>query len=156
MEIERKFLIAKLPSMEAAERVGIEQGYISVDPVIRIRRKWTDAGESYVLTVKGSGMVVRQEYELELSRAQYEGLKEKCVGERIVKTRYKYPLSDGLVAEVDVFDGTKKGLILAEVEFPDTQSMEHFQKPDWFGEEVSQDRRYHNSNMVLEGRNGEL
>ena len=66
MEIERKFLVEKLPELPAAEAIHIEQGYISTDPVIRIR-SWNNGEEHrYILTVKGGGMIVREEYELEL------------------------------------------------------------------------------------------
>ena len=148
MEIERKFLVEKLPELPAAEAIHIEQGYISTDPVIRIR-SWNNGEEQrYILTVKGGGMIVREEYELELTSRQFEGLKEKCSGRFIVKTRYVYPLENGLNAEVDVFGGTQQGLILAEVEFLSEDGMREFQKPEWFGEDVSQDPRYHNSNMT--------
>ena len=92
--------------------------------------------ESFVLTIKGGGMVMREEYELALSRAQFEGLRPKCTGRIIFERRYRYALPDGLVAEVE-------------------QSMLRFEKPDWFGEDVSQDIRYHNSYMSIERRNGE-
>ena len=151
MEIERKFLIEKLPEMEPVKVIHIEQGYISTDPVIRIRAQKVGEQESYVLTVKGGGMIKRIEYELDLTQKQFEGLKDKCVGQVIVKTRYKYPLENGLMAEVDVFEGAKAGLVLAEVEFPDEKTMSLFEKPDWFGEDVSRDIRYHNSYMSLEG-----
>ena len=148
MEIERKFLVEKLPELPAAEAIHIEQGYISTDPVIRIR-SWNNGEEQrYILTVKGGGMIVREEYELELTSRQFEGLKEICSGRFIVKTRYVYPLENGLKAEVDVFGGTQQGLILAEVEFLSEDGMREFQKPEWFGEDVSQDPRYHNSNMT--------
>ena len=93
-------------------------------------------------------MIVREEYELELTSRQFEGLKEKCSGQFIDKTRYIYPLENGLKAEVDVFGGAQQGLILAEVEFLSEDGMREFQKPEWFGEDVSQDPRYHNSNMT--------
>ncbi|MFR8089056.1 MAG: CYTH domain-containing protein [Lachnospirales bacterium] len=155
MEIERKFLVQKLPLEAPLGYVEMEQGYISTDPVIRIRRQKTGEEESFVLTIKGGGLVMREEYELALDRAQFEGLRSKCTGRIITKIRYRYALSDGLIAEVDVFGGEQQGLILAEVEFSDEQSMLRFKKPDWFGKDVSQDIRYHNSYMSMERRNGE-
>ena len=155
MEIERKYLIRELPPDMPESGSRIEQGYISTDPVIRIRRRTDGDSQQCVLTVKGSGMVVREEYELGLTVRQYEALRPKCTGRMIVKTRYLYPLSNGLRAEVDLFEGEQQGLVLAEVEFPDEDCMRCFQKPDWFGEEVSEDVRYHNSYMSMEGRTGE-
>lgn len=155
MEIERKYLVKELPRDMPESGSHIEQGYISTDPVIRIRRRTDGEKQQCVLTVKGSGMVIREEYELSLTARQYEELRKKCTGRMIVKTRYLYPLSDGLRAEIDLFEGEQQGLVLAEVEFSDEDCMRGFQKPDWFGEEVSEDVRYHNSYMSMEGRNGE-
>ena len=98
MEIERKFLVQKLPLEAPLGYVEMEQGYISTDPVIRIRRQKTGEEESFVLTIKGGGLVMREEYELALDRAQFEGLRSKCTGRIITKIRYRYALSDGLIA----------------------------------------------------------
>ncbi len=63
----------------------------------------------------------------------------------IEKNRYKIA-HDGLVWEVDEFRGVNEGLIVAEVEL---ESEEHvFTKPDWIGEEIVNDPRYYNSNLI--------
>ena len=175
MEIERKFLVRRLPEEPPVKAVIISQSYVSTDPVIRIRRtqllppkeaeivrrtggtvlaKENKAflqslpEPSYRLTLKGSGMVAREEYELSLGKSQYKALKRKREGQPIRKIRYNYPLENGLTAEVDVFGGHMKGLVMAEVEFPDLASSEAFVPPEWFGEEVSLDKRFHNSHMI--------
>ena len=38
---------------------------------------------------------------------------------------------------------------MAEVEFPSEKEAEEFTPPAWFGDEVTNDRRYHNSNMIF-------
>ena len=49
MEIERKYLVAKLPdNLEQYEHLEIEQAYLCTSPTLRIRRM----GDSYILTVK--------------------------------------------------------------------------------------------------------
>ena len=83
-----------------------------------------------MLTIKGGGMVMRK-YELALSRAQFEGLRPKCTG-RIISKNDTVALPDGLVAEVDVFAGEQRGLILAEVEFPDRQRVCCVSEASWF------------------------
>ena len=52
-----------------------------------------------------------------------------------------------ITIEFDVFEGKFAGLMLAEVEFSDETSANAFQAPEWFGEDVTYDRRYHNSNL---------
>ena len=83
MEIERKYLVEKLPEETPLGWVEIEQGYISTDPVIRVRRQKTEKEEEYILTIKGGGLVMREEYELALSREQYERLRLKCEGRNL-------------------------------------------------------------------------
>lgn len=147
MEIERKFLIAKenLPkNLQDYPHHAIEQGYLSSEPVVRIRRQ----GGQYWLTYKSKGLMVREEYNLPLTEASYLHLREKADGILIVKTRYRIPLPQGLTAELDVFHGKYEGLLLAEVEFDSEEAANRFTPPDWFGEDVTFSSLYHNSTMA--------
>lgn len=145
MEIERKFTISKLPEdLSGYPSHHIEQGYLSTSPVVRIRRQ----DEDYYLTYKGSGMMVRTEYNLPLTKEAYEHMKPKADGIIIAKKRYNIPLHPYTI-ELDVFEGDLEGLIIAEVEFPTTTEAEHFSPPDWFLEDVTFDEHYHNSYLAL-------
>lgn len=142
MEIERKFLIKKLPeNLDQYDYHLIEQGYLCTDPVVRIRRQDSD----YILTYKGSGMMSREEYNLPLTQTAYEHLKPKTDGNFISKKRYLIPIENSLTIELDVFAPPFAPLILAEVEFPDEESARSFLPPSWFSEDVTFDGRYHNS-----------
>lgn len=142
MEIERKFLIKKIPDhLEQYSFHTIEQGYLCTDPVVRIRRQ----DENYILTCKGKGMMTREECNLPMSKESYEHLKAKVEGNFISKKRYIIPIENHLNIELDIFAPPFSPLILAEVEFPDEQMASSFAPPDWFGEEVTYDKRYHNS-----------
>ena len=145
MEIERKYLIHKLPDhLEAYPHRTLEQAYLCTEPVVRVRRE----NDSYVLTYKSKGLLAREEYNLPLTKEAYEHLLSKADGIIITKTRYKKPISGtGLVIELDVFSGTYKGLMLAEVEFPDIEAAEHFVPPAWFGEDVTFSGKYQNSRL---------
>ena len=158
MEIERKYLVRELPTnLDSYPHVEIEQGYLCTSPTLRIPR----AGDAYILTVKekvrtDSSAIHNREEEFPLSAEKYELLKTKCEGRMVSKTRYRIDLrrseGDGLysnlVAELDIFHGHNDGLRLVEVEFPDTAAADSFVKPDWFGEDVSGDKRYRNSSLV--------
>lgn len=159
-EIERKYLLRNMPEhLDSYKHICIEQGYISTVPVIRIRKKISDAGESYVLTIKSSGMLSRQEYEMDITADEYGKLKNKVEGNIITKTRYIIPLS-GLnlenaswspVLELDVFQGAFDGLVMGEVEFPDEKTAASFGAAEFFSKifskEVTFDKRFHNSTM---------
>ena len=144
MEIEKKYLLKNLPDFAACQFHKIEQAYLCTDPVVRVRRE----DQTYYMTYKGRGMLVREEYNLPLNKEAYEHLKEKADGNVIGKTRYLVPLDEnGLIAEVDVFDAPFAPLIMAEVEFESEEQANGFVAPEWFGEDVTFDGRYHNSYM---------
>ena len=147
MEIERKYLIAKLPdNLEQYDYKDIEQGYLNTDPVVRIRR----SGEKYTLTYKGSGLMMREEYNLLLNEEAYYHLREKVDGRIIKKRRYLIPYQMGeneYLIELDVFEGDLKPLLLAEVVFETREAANSFVPPDWFGEDVTFSMTYHNSNL---------
>ena len=49
MEIERKYLIKTLPTnLEQYPKTNIEQGYLCMNPTLRIRKK----GDAYIFTYK--------------------------------------------------------------------------------------------------------
>ena len=142
MEIERKFIPNALPDhLSDFPHKKIEQAYLNTAPVIRIRRQ----DDEYILTYKGGGMMAREEYNLPLNRSSYEHLLKKADGNVITKTRYLIPLKNHLTAELDIFEGIFSGMVLVEVEFSSVEEAEAFEKPDWFGEDVTYDGHYHNS-----------
>lgn len=145
MEIERKFLIKDLPKdLTSYPCSQIEQAYLNENPVLRIRRKDDD----YILTYKSKGMMAREESEFPLTKEAYEHLRTKADGKIISKTRYFIPLAPHTI-ELDVFHGDMEPLIMAEVEFASIEEANVFQPPDWFSQDVTMDRRYHNVNMAL-------
>lgn len=144
MEIERKYLIEKLPeNLEKYPHKELEQAYLCTDPVVRVRRE----GGEYVLTYKSKGLMVREEYNLPLTREAYEHLLAKADGTVISKTRYIIPEKEGLQIELDIFHGKHQGLIIAEVEFLSEEEAKRYCPPEWFGEDVTFSNQYHNSNL---------
>ncbi|MBR6222952.1 MAG: CYTH domain-containing protein [Lachnospiraceae bacterium] len=144
MEIEKKFLIKKYPeNLRLYPCVEIEQVYVLTDPVIRARRR----DDEYILTIKGQGMMVREEHELPLNDEGYYKLLKKAEGNVISKTRYMIPDDNGYTIELDIFHDAFDGLVIAEVEFPNVESAEGYTPPEWFLREVTTDRRFHNSNL---------
>ena len=150
MEIEKKYLVNKLPfSPEEYEHHEISQGYISTSPGIRIRKN----DDEYILTIKGKGLTMREEHELFITSEEYESLTEKVSGNLIEKTRYLIPdkcfgnPDSTLTIELDIFHGRFEGLIYAEVEFPDEDSMKKYNPPAFMGREVSDDFIYSNASL---------
>lgn len=143
MEIERKYLVKTLPAnLESYPCRFLEQGYLSTEPVVRVRQD----NDKYELTYKSKGLMVREEYNLPLTKESYEHLKSKADGRIITKKRYMIPCGNYTI-ELDVFENELAPLILAEVEFPSEEEANAFTAPEWFGEDVTFSNKYHNSNL---------
>ncbi len=150
MEIERKFLVAEQPPPEGSPSVRIEQGYLALDAKsgveVRLRRK----DEELLLTIKGGAGRSRSEEELSLDRQRFESLWPLTEGRRLSKERHLIS-HGGFEIELDVYREDLDGLLIAEVEFPDEEAAEGFEKPKWFGEEVTGERGYLNQTLATEG-----
>ena len=147
LEIERKFLVdaKKLVRLKLTGGERISQGYLSTEPnkIVRVRIKKNRG----FITIKGANIgIVRQEFEYEIPLNDAEEILKLCAPNILKKVRYKVDYA-GHVWEVDIFEGKHAGLILAEVEI---DSLDEFVKiPDWAGEEVSDNPKYFNSNLVM-------
>lgn len=144
-EIERKFLVTNRKYREISNSELILQGFLSIDKkrVVRIRIK---EGEAF-LTIKGKGKgLVRQEYEypIPVQDAQ-EMLDEICLKPYIKKSRYKVYIGS-VLWEIDEFLGVNEGLVIAEVELDNEN--QQIELPDWIGEEVTEDEKYYNVNLI--------
>lgn len=148
MEIERKYRITAPPDgYQAFPSRLIEQAYLATDPVIRIRKE----DDSYYLTYKSKGLLAREEYNLPLTKEAYDHLLPKADGIVITKCRYLIPMEGtSYTIEMDVFEGSYSGLILAEVEFPTIEEAESFLPPAWFGEDVTLSGEFQNSRLSRE------
>ena len=142
MEIERKFKVRELPDLSKYPFKQLEQGYLNTNPVVRVRKE----NEEYYLTYKGKGFLEREEYNLPLNKEAYEHLITKADGRVITKKRYLIPFEKYTI-ELDIFEGDLAPLIIAEVEFETKEEAVSFTPPDWFGEDVTEDPSYSNSNL---------
>lgn len=149
MEIERKYLVDKLPEglLDNYEGEEILQGYVKVSPYeIRLRKK----GNKFWLTKKNGGGLQREEVEIEISREIFDILWPLTEDKRIEKVRYKIPLGN-LEIELDIYNNRR---MVAEVELPDKDY--RFESPKWFGKEVTYDERYKNKNLAINGFSKEV
>lgn len=146
-EIERKFLVKPelLPTLPKGE--SISQAYLGFQPVVRIRI----IGDSGLLTVKGEGLISREEIEFEVSLEQAKVLLRMRKPETVVikKTRYSLDVA-GKEWVVDFFDSPFDGFVMAEVELESED--EALPLPPWVSTEVTMDSAFHNSNMSKAGR----
>ena len=148
-EIERKFLLKRLPErLKQARRCVIAQGYLAAEPGgrhVRLRKK----GKTASLTFKVGRSAHREEREIKLSAKQFSALWPATVGRRLYKLRYEVPWKNFLI-EIDIYRRKHKGLVVAEVEFPNRTACRKFKAPAWFGREVTGNKRYSNVRLATE------
>ncbi|MCR5667118.1 MAG: CYTH domain-containing protein [Eubacterium sp.] len=144
MEIERRFLIDKLPdNLKDYPFRQITQGYLNTFPAIRVRKD----NDKYYMTYKGNalpGSLAVEEYNLLLNKESYDHLLSKADGYVISKKRYLIP-DQGFTIELDVFEGVHAPLIIAEVEFSSDEEASLYQPPSWLGRELTGQKGYSNS-----------
>lgn len=150
MEIEKKFLIESdiekfLQNLPCKE---IFQYYINIeDNEERYRKK----DDKFFHTIKRatSNYLIREEFEIECSKAEFENNKDRMIGNMIHKLRYNFDLDEGLVAEIDVFKEQLEGLVLVEVEFKTEEQAVNFTPLSFFGKDVTDDKKYKNKNLIF-------
>ena len=145
-EIERKFLVTDSFRPFATSQHRIVQGYLARRPdcTVRVRRMDDQA----FLTIKGRSSedgLERAEWEYPIPLADAEAMLELPGMQSLTKVRFKVPVGVH-TWEVDVFEDTNAGLIMAEIELD--RRDEAFERPDWVREEVTGDARYYNSQLL--------
>src|SRR5271165_5484283 len=98
IEIERKFLVGRLPDgVDGYPSEEIEQGYLAItdDVEVRLRRY----GDQTFLTVKSTGAEARVEEELEIDARRFGALWPLTDGRRLEKRRYRIPNDGSLTIE---------------------------------------------------------
>lgn len=150
MEIERKFLLSKLPPAELLRNEDkLMQAYLLTGKgELRIRSKT----QKFFMTVKGEGTISREEWETEIPEWVFNqlwyGNETRC----LVKLRYKIRHM-GWWVEVDEYFAKLHGLITLECEFSSLEEAESFVLPPWAKDavEVTEDQRYKNKSLTLIG-----
>lgn len=142
MEIERKFKLNDFPSLPELAYVEQWQGYLAVDPEVRIRKETnhTEEWTRYILCIKSVGDLVRHEVETALTGAQFEELASMLRYPLIHKQLHAYRLEDGHVLECSRVD---EGVFsYAEVEFDTEDEANAWIPPDFLGREMTYERGF--------------
>lgn len=144
-ETERKFLVRNQEFKSLGKKHYIHQGFLSTDKERVVRIRILD--ENAFITVKGKNAGATRaefEYDIPLDDARFM-LENLCLKPTIEKYRYNVSY-EGFTWEVDDFLGENAGLMVAEIELESAD--QEFLRPDWIGEEVTDDPRYYNANLV--------
>ncbi|WP_379163653.1 CYTH domain-containing protein [Paenibacillus sp. sgz5001063] len=161
MEIERKFLLPEYPErliqeghVQVLTRHSIDQTYLAIEDGQELRvRKITDldSGEiTYTHTFKDGKGISRQEIEYNISEGLYTQMIEVVQAVPLVKTRIT-GIWNGTTVEIDLY--TQLELAVLEVEFDSLEEAESFTAPEWFGKDVSVEKKYSNKTVWKELQN---
>lgn len=145
VEIERKFLLANDNwRAQVSKSSRLSQGYLArgEDSAIRVRVK----GEQAELNIKKAfDGINRMEFEYAIPIEDARQLIEKVALRPLIDKTRHIVVHEGHTWEIDEFYGENAGLVMAEIEL--AHEDESFARPDWLGKEVSDDKRYYNSNL---------
>lgn len=149
-EIERKWLVEKLPEdLKSYPSKELIAGYFSIPGGVDVRIR--QEGDKYFRVSKSGHGLVRDigAGDAEITEEQFENLWPQTKGRRIIKKRHYIPCRGGLI-EFDIYHEFP-GFYTAEVEFKTAEDALEFVPPDWFGKEVTDDKRYSNNNLAVYG-----
>lgn len=153
IEIERRFLVDGSGWRRGARAPShIRQAYLALTPEASIRIRISN-GEAATLTVKSAQAAIeRAEFEYAIPVADAEKLMALRTGRVIEKQRHGVAVGEAQW-EVDVFGGELSGLVIAELELDHKDRA--FERPQWLGEEITNDGRYANASLAIYGLPGD-
>ena len=152
MEIERKFLVAELPDLKRQQGGGDRAGL----PGARRRRgrrggaPATKAGRPIADHQGGFGTDARRGGD----RARSRALRVAVAADRgppVGKDATPDPLRGARDRARSSTGETSTACSIAEVEFPDEETADAFEPPEWFDEEVTGNKTYLNETLATKG-----
>jgi adenylate cyclase len=145
-EIERKFLLRNEDWRGLSPGKAYVQGYPAKDGKCSVRVRIAE--HKATLNIKSATPgACRDEFEYEIPLEDARRMLTIFVAPNalIEKTRH-FVEHKGFTWEIDEFHGGNQGLVVAEIELE--REDQAFEKPDWIGEEVTDDPRYYNASLA--------
>ncbi len=146
LEIEHKFLLKNQTWRQSVEKtVDFKQGYLVSDQTRSVRIRVSD--HLAWLNIK-SATIGNHRHEYEYPIPLEDGLEilQNLCGATVIEKKRHYVTFESHVWEIDEFLGANAGLIVAEIELKALD--ETFARPDWLGEEVTDDIKYYNNQLA--------
>ena len=168
LEIEKKWLVdlsqlpfdlSTLPFQQLEQRYAIDPRTRGHKSKVTRLRSGEDAEGRIVMTTKikkktesGTKVSIEANTPIQHSfrRAEILWNSDYARATAVAKRRYEVPIEDGL-AQIDVFEGPLAGLANLEVEFKSESDAASFRPPPWFGRDVTEDDRYSNFQLAVNG-----
>ena len=139
MRIEVTYLCKELPkNLEKVQHEKIEQGYLSNKPdPLRFRKKGNIYSVTRKIIIVPGDLSFRDYISIETHKEEFEKIWPLMI-KTLKKTRYYFSQKmGGSEIRIDVFEDDLKGLVLIELIFANEDEMRNFQKPKWFGADIT-------------------
>ena len=139
IELERTYLAKELPDLNNCkfkEIIDVYHPKSKPHPSLRIRKN----GNKCEITKKepiNNDASHQEEQTIIITEEEFNEL-TKLEGKKVHKIRYYYDYN-GKTAEIDVFQGPLKGLVLVDFEFESSEEKDSFEIPDFCLAEVTQE-----------------
>lgn len=143
-EIERKFLVKKLPKLDNSKKIRYERYFLKIGNDIeeRIQRK----GESYEYERKiRISIFERKTEKKKITSTEFDALKKNST-KSIIRDSYPIPEING--GSIKIYHGDFNGLIRAEFEFNTIEEANNFKKLEWLGEEITETPLGNDSQLI--------
>lgn len=133
-EIERKFFVREMPSLEGIKPLRYERYIVSKEDGKEVRIQKVDDRFTYEEKTELSALE-RTRTKRAITQTEFEQLKSISGGRPIV--REKYRISSNPKIAVQVYHGDFEGLVRAEVEFFSIEEAKAFEPLPWMGREMT-------------------
>ena len=146
LEIERKYLVDKQLFKPSLTGQHVHQLYLKREKGRSVRIRII--GDHAFITIKTTiSALVRNEFEYEIPLQDAHKMFELFHAMPAIKKIRYQEIIEGSEWVVDEFEGENEGLLMAEIELANTTA--GFAKPKWLLGEVTNDPRFHNSNLSV-------
>lgn len=150
LEFERRYLPRHLPALATAASVQrLEDFYLPEDPSVHPRLRLRRTGATGEITKKvrlsSEDAAVHTELTIPLEPTEFAALTQTLT-RTVLKDRHHVELQ-GMQAQVDVFRGRLRGLVLIDFEFDTQEAMLAFAPPALCLAEVTQDEALAGGNL---------
>lgn len=133
MEIERKFLVRKLPDLSGIKSILYERYYLFVGNGVEVRiQKKNNRYEFERKEEKGK--LSRSTRKFAITKEEFDKFKE--LSNRKIVGR-SYEIASVLNMSIKIYEGNFQGLVRVEVKFESESEAENFESLQWFGKEIT-------------------
>lgn len=158
LEIEKKYRVKRIPeNLSSFDHETIEQSYLNKGGAPIRLRKFIKGSETRCIFSKKVRISDKGfeciEHNINLPEHIYQELLKAKEGRTLIKTRYKIPLTNKLIIDLDVFHGFFDGVCVAEIEYETVEQANHYVVPEWLGEELTNLDKLTNCYMATKANN---